>query len=67
VNILCLDECLDGLDSEGRQRVVDLLQSLRKERESIFLISHDPDLAETFERTLIVVKENGVSRLERAM
>lgn len=67
VNILCLDECLDGLDSEGRQRVVELLQALRKERESIFLISHDPDLAEAFERTLIVIKENGVSRLERAM
>lgn len=67
VNILCLDECLDGLDSEGRQRVVELLQGLRKERESIFLISHDPDLAEAFERTLIVIKEGGVSRLERAM
>lgn len=67
VNILCLDECLDGLDAEGRQRVVELLQNLRKERESIFLISHDPDLAEAFERTLIVIKENGVSRLERVM
>jgi DNA repair exonuclease SbcCD ATPase subunit len=66
VNILCLDECLDGLDGEGRQRVVELLHTLRKERESIFLISHDPDLAEAFERTLIVIKENGVSRLERA-
>jgi DNA repair exonuclease SbcCD ATPase subunit len=67
VNILCLDECLDGLDAEGRQRVVELLQAMRKERESVFLISHDPDLAEAFERTLIVIKENGVSRLERAM
>lgn len=67
VNILCLDECLDGLDAEGRQRVVELLQDLRKERESIFLISHDPDLAEAFERTLVVIKESGVSRLVRAM
>lgn len=67
VNILCLDECLDGLDAEGRQRVVELLESLRKERESIFLISHDPDLAEAFERTLVVIKESGVSRLERVM
>lgn len=67
VNILCLDECLDGLDAEGRQRVVELLQALRKERESIFLISHDADLAEAFERTLVVIKEQGVSRLERVM
>lgn len=67
VNILCLDECLDGLDAEGRQRVVELLQAMRKERESVFLISHDPDLAEAFERTLIVIKQDGVSRLERVM
>ncbi len=67
VNILCLDECLDGLDAEGRQRVVELLQNLRRERESIFLIAHDQDLAEAFERTLIVVKEDGVSRIESAM
>ena len=49
------------------QRVVELLQALRKERESIFLISHDADLAEAFERTLVVIKEKGVSRLERVM
>jgi len=66
VNILCLDECLDGMDREGRQRVVDLLHKLRSERESIFVISHDSDLSEVFERTLTVIKEDGVSRLERA-
>ncbi len=63
VNILCLDECLDGLDGEGRQRVVKLLHDLRSVRESIFVISHDPGFAEIFERTVTVTKENGVSRL----
>lgn len=66
VNILCLDECLDGLDREGKQRVVDLLHKLRAEKESVFMISHDAELAEIFERTLIVIKEDGVSRLEKA-
>lgn len=66
VNILCLDECLDGLDGEGKQRVVNLLHKLRSERESIFVISHDAELSEVFERTLIVIKEDGVSRLEKA-
>lgn len=63
-SVLCLDECLDGMDTEGRQRVVDLLHSLRKECESIFVISHDSDLSEVFEKTLVVTKEDGVSTLE---
>lgn len=63
VNILCLDECLDGLDAEGRSRVVKLLHGMRNIRESIFVISHDPGFSEIFEKTVTVTKEDGVSRL----
>jgi len=66
VNILCLDECLDGLDLEGRQRVVSMLHRLRKRKESIFVISHHADMAEIFERSVNVIKEEGVSWLEKA-
>jgi DNA repair exonuclease SbcCD ATPase subunit len=66
VNILCLDECLDGLDQEGRQRVVSMLHRLRKRKESIFVISHHVDMAEIFERSVMAIKEDGVSRLEKA-
>ena len=64
IDILCLDECLDGLDVEGRQRVVSVLRDLRKRRSSIFVISHDTDLAESFDKLIVVVKEDGVSRIE---
>jgi len=66
VNMLCLDECLDGLDPEGRQRVVLMLHRLRKRKESIFVISHHADMAEIFERSVNVIKEEGVSWLEKA-
>lgn len=63
MNLLCLDECLDGLDAAGRERVLKLLHELRSRRDTIFVISHD-DLSELFERQLHVVKRDGVSTAE---
>ena len=63
IDMLVLDECLDGLDAEGQSRVVDLLMHLRGRRRSIFVISHTPALPDVFETVVTVVKENGVSRL----
>jgi DNA repair exonuclease SbcCD ATPase subunit len=66
LNILCLDECLDGLDSEGRNRVVQLLHDLRSQRGTIFVISHDPEMAEVFERSVMVTKQGGVATVKEA-
>jgi DNA repair exonuclease SbcCD ATPase subunit len=66
LDLLCLDECLDGLDGEGRTRIIQLLQGLRKSRSTIYVISHDPGVAEAFERAAVVVKQDGVARLEAA-
>jgi len=66
LDLLCLDECLDGLDSEGRSRIIHLLQGLRKSRGTIYVISHDPGVAEAFERALVVTKRDGIARLEAA-
>lgn len=63
-DILMLDEILDGLDAEGRNRVTHLLHELRKARETILVISHDESIAEVFEKAVIVVKDGGTSRLE---
>lgn len=62
-DILCLDEILDGLDEKGVQRVLLLLQNLRRKRGSIFVISHDDRMSEIFERSIVVKKKNGVSKL----
>lgn len=62
-DILALDEILDGLDEKGVQRVLLLLQELRKKRGSIFVISHDDRMSEIFEKSIIVTKKNGNSSL----
>jgi DNA repair exonuclease SbcCD ATPase subunit len=64
IDLVLLDEILDGLDAEGKARVVTLLRHLREVRSSIFVISHDPTIAEHFERVVTVVKQGGKSTLE---
>ncbi len=63
LDILALDEVLDGLDAEGRQRVLMLLGDLRTRRGSVFVISHESEMSEIFEKSVTVIKEDGVSRL----
>lgn len=66
LDLLMMDEVLDGLDAEGRQRVLQLLHELRAKRGSIYVISHESDVAEIFEKSITVVKDGGTSRLERS-
>lgn len=66
INILALDEVLDGLDEEGRQRVLMLLHELRSRRSSIFVISHESNVSEVFEHAVIAKKKNGIATLEVA-
>jgi DNA repair exonuclease SbcCD ATPase subunit len=56
VDLLLMDEMLDGLDVTGRDRVMSLLNELRQKRSTIVVISHDNDIAQMFERTLTVRK-----------
>lgn len=65
LNILMLDEVLDGLDAEGTERVLMLLQELRTMRDSVFVISHGSSMAEIFERGLRVNKSEGSATVER--
>jgi DNA repair exonuclease SbcCD ATPase subunit len=64
IDLLLLDEVLDGLDAEGRARVVTLLRALRETRSSIFVVSHDPGLQEHFENVVRVTKRGGASVVE---
>lgn len=63
IDLVLLDEVLDGLDAEGKARVVVLLRHLRESRSSIFVISHDAQIAEHFERVVTVTKAGGKSTL----
>jgi DNA repair exonuclease SbcCD ATPase subunit len=63
IDILLLDEVLDGLDPAGRMRVMDLLEYLRAKRQTIFVISHDPEIAEKFSDIITITKKDGVASL----
>ena len=59
---LILDESFRAhLDMEGRTAVVGLLQELKKEKDSIFVIDHDPEFQAHFENVWTVDLHNGVS------
>lgn len=62
MDALFIDEALDGLDAEGQRRVVEWLELLGAG--SIFVISHDPGIAEDFDETIVVRKEGGSSTIE---
>jgi DNA repair exonuclease SbcCD ATPase subunit len=64
LSLFMADEILDGLDREGRERVLMLLHELRARRGSIFVVSHNDAMSELFEHEITVVKEGGVARLE---
>lgn len=64
VNVAFFDEVFDGLDDRGIDRAVQVLSQLR--RESAFIISHKSELKTFFSKRLVVIKENGESRLEQA-
>lgn len=64
LDLLMIDEALDGMDKVGTARAIQVLQKLRKRRGSIFVISHSDDMSEMFEHGLVVVREDGVSRVE---
>lgn len=61
INLLVLDETLENLDTEGRERLIEVL--LQEQHLNIFLISHSfyhPLLTK-----LQIVKEDGISRIEK--
>lgn len=63
-NIALYDECFDGLDIIGCENVITLLKERLKTVPTIFVITHNAHLAPLFEKSIKVVKENGISRIE---
>lgn len=64
VNILVLDEADGGLDRQGLEAYASLLEQLRGEYESIFVISHRRELSTVvFDNEWVVEKREGISQL----
>jgi len=64
-NLFIVDEATANLDGEGSERMLRLLSDLAKGERSVFYITHDPRAKDLFTHRLKVIKENGVSRVDR--
>lgn len=62
-NIALYDECFDGLDIIGCENVVTLLKERLETVGTIFVITHNENLKPLFEKSIKVIKENGVSKI----
>lgn len=63
-NVVFYDECFDGLDAVGCERVIELLKERTKTIGSIFVITHNDSLKALFDNVVTVVKEHGMSFIE---
>ena len=61
INLLVLDEVLENLDIDGKEKLVEVL--LEEEHLNTFLISHS--FSHPLLDKLFIVKENNISRIER--
>jgi DNA repair exonuclease SbcCD ATPase subunit len=62
---LILDEVFTHVDRAGGEAVVEMLNKLRDEKSSIFVVEQNSDFQNHFEETLVVRKEHGCSRVVR--
>jgi len=62
-NLLIIDEALDPLDDKGIERVLELLGDKMFDVESFFVVTHEHDLGEFFDKRIVVKKEHGVSSI----
>jgi len=60
INLLVLDETIDALDVDGKEKLVEVL--LKEEHLNTFLVSHG--FTHPLLEKITVVKENNISRLE---
>jgi DNA repair exonuclease SbcCD ATPase subunit len=68
INFFGIDERIDaGLDGSGSSRAIDILYEMATNRKrNIFLISHKQEMIDYVDRVMLLVKENGFSRIEMA-
>jgi DNA repair exonuclease SbcCD ATPase subunit len=65
INPVILDEPFDGLDSTGKEIVIDLLEKLSRDR-SIIVIDHGSEAKAMFSKTIMVEKRNEISTITQS-
>ncbi len=64
-SVLMLDECFEGLDYVGKEKVIDALRDIAKDR-CIIVIDHSTEFNALFDQSIKVVKKNEISSLVTA-
>lgn len=66
-NILVVDECFDGLDASGCDKILDLISNCVTDVESLFIISHHSESLQIPADNILVIEkdEQGISRVVR--
>lgn len=64
INLLVMDEILDNLDGAGIQAVMQILQEKAKTVDTILVISHNEGLKDNFEKSILVEKVDGISKIK---
>ena len=60
-NFICLDECFTGLDTVGKEKIMEFLRSMIAEKDFILVIDHATELQESFDSVYEVELRGEVS------
>lgn len=63
-NFIAYDEVFDGLDGAGIDKLITILRNRVKKVSTIVVVSHNSELKELFENSIVVHKERGKSKIE---
>lgn len=64
-NLLVMDEAFEAVDEVGVDRIRSLLVNMARDVESMFVISHLPEVSSTIGNHIIIRKRDGVSVISR--
>jgi len=65
INIRVFDEVFDGLDFNSINQIISFIKDFFPDK-SVYFISHNDNLKSLFENTILVIKENGISRIHQS-
>lgn len=65
INFLAFDEVFDALDKHNSEIVVDIIDLLKDENKTIFVISHKQYIQELFENKLVIMSDGKNSWMEK--
>jgi len=64
-DVILADEPTGNLDTKTSKKIMEFLTKLNKEGRTIIIVTHDPNLAKEYAKTIYFLKDGNVENLER--